>query len=407
MEILGHRPHLLKELNRAAIMRIVWNEGPISRADISRKTGLSVPGILKIVDGLHGDGLLREIGEGESSGGRRPVLLDINPKGAYAVGVELTPGRIRGALVSLDFEIVARDGEPIDAESGYKVILDQILVLINRIVAISKIDSSMILGVGIAHPGVMGEETGKILLASNLKSWKDVSLGEDLEQRLGFPVALEVDARVLASTEMWLGGAAEIKNFLSIDIDYGLGSGLVIDGTIYRGTRGIAGELGHMVTELNGFPCACGKTGCLETVVAYPAIIREAARNPSPLLLNICGKDSGRLRIEHILEAAHQNDQGSLQAIERSARALGTALGNLLNCIDVEAIFITSALMQLGDRYLVPLREEFGKYFLLPQEKPVKILPSTLGEDSELLGAAILILRDVFSNGRKKSFKGA
>lgn len=385
-------------------MRIVWNEGPISRADISRKTGLSVPAILKIVEGLHGDGLLREIGEGESSGGRRPVLLDINPKGAYAIGVELTPGGIRGALVSLDFEIVARDGEPIDAESGYKVILDQIFALINRIVAASKIDSSMILGVGIAHPGVMGEETGKILLASNLKSWKDVSLGEDLEQRSGFPVALEVDARVLALTEMWLGGAADIRNFLSIDIDYGLGSGLVIDGTIYKGTRGIAGELGHMVTEQDGFPCACGKTGCLETVVAYPGIIREAARNPSSLLLKICGGDSGRLRIEHILEAAKQNDHGSLRAIERSAHALGTALGNLLNCIDVEAIFVTSALMQLGNTYLIPLREEFEKYFLLPLEKPVKILPSTLGEDSELLGAAILILRDVFSNGRKKSF---
>lgn len=383
-------------------MRTVWNEGPISRADISRKTGLSIPAILKIVEGLHEDGFLHEIGEGESSGGRKPVLLDINPKGAYAVGVELTPDHIRGAIVSLDFEIVGRGSQAIDPESGYEAILDQIVDLINRIVATSKIDSSMIVGAGIAHPGVMGEDSGKILLASNLKSWKDVPLGEDLEQRLGFSVALEVDARVLALAEKWLGGAAEIKNFLTVDVDYGLGSGLVIDGRNYRGARGIAGELGHMVTQPNGFPCTCGKTGCLETMVAYPAIIRDAAKNPGPLLLKLCGGDVKRLRIEHIIEAAGRNDRSSLQAIEQSAHALGAALGNLLNCIDMEAVFITSALRQVGEKYLAPLREEFGKYFLLPQERPVKILFSTLGGDSQLLGAAILILKDVFQmEGRR------
>ncbi len=389
-------------MNRAVVMRTVWNDGPISRTDISRKTGLSVPAILKIVDGLLEDGFLREIGEGESSGGRKPVLLDINPKGAYAVGVELTPERLRGALVSLDFEIVARDGQSIDPESGYEVILEQIVLLIKRIVASSKVDSSMILGAGIAHPGVMGEETGKILLATNLKSWRDVPLGEDLERRLGFPVALEVDARVLALAEMWLGGAQDIKNFLSVDVDYGVGSGLVLDGRLYRGTRGIAGELGHMVTEADGVPCACGKRGCLETVVAYPAIVREVTRSPSPAVVELAGGDSAQIRIEHVLEAAMRNDSVALRSIERSARTLGKALGNLLNCIDVEAVFITSALLRAGERYFLPLREEFGKYFLLPEEKPVRILPSALGEDSEMLGAAILILRELFhTQGRR------
>ncbi len=398
MELLGSQPSVLKELNRTLVMRLVWQQGPLSRADLARLSGLSVPAILKIVEGLMEDGFLYEIGEGESSGGRRPILLSINPDGAYAIGVELTPVKIGAAVVNLEFSIVNMAEDTIDPESGYEKILKQMTRLIGHVIKISGVNKQHILGIGISHPGIMGEDADKILLATNLKSWKEVPLGQDIEKRFNLPTSLEVDARAFAQAEMWLGHARNVKNFISIDIDIGLGAGMVLDGKIYRGSRGIAGELGHIVTEPDGFPCSCGKRGCLETVVAFPAICREVKKNPSSMIKEFCQNRMDRLNIDVIIQAAQLNDPVALGAIEHSARTLGKALGNLMNFVDIDTVFINSKLTSLGEKFFRPLHEEIQKYFLLAQEKPVKVLPSALGQYCELLSAAILILRNIFES---------
>ncbi|RME00190.1 MAG: ROK family transcriptional regulator [Calditrichaeota bacterium] len=394
--MLGKGPQLLKELNRSLVMRIIREEGPNSRAEIARKTGLSVPAILKIVSGLIDDGYLREIGEGQSTGGRKPVLLDIQPDGAYAIGINLTPNFIRAAMVKLNFEIAYDTRTPINPKQGYKAILQQMLTLIEEVITKSEVQRSKILGIGVAHPGVMGNEADKILIATNLSSLQNAPLGEDIEKFFHLPVTLEVDARASALAEMWLGDAAGIDNFLTIDIGFGLGSGLVLGRKIYRGSNGLAGELGHMVTEANGFACTCGKSGCLETVVAFPAIVRELCKNPSPLVLKLCEGDRRKISINSILEAAQHNDPGAIRAIRKSAQALGKALGNLLNFIDVSMIFINSKLTTVGQLYVSTVQEELEKYFLLAKEKTVQVRASALGLDSEILGASVLILQNVF-----------
>lgn len=396
MKVLGKRPRLLKELNRALVMRIIREEGPNSRAEIARKTGLSVPAILKIVSGLIDDGVLKEIGEGQSTGGRKPVLLDINASGAYAIGINLTPNSIRAAVVQLDFKIVKESKTQIDPKQGYDTILRQMVGLIEKVIAESGVQRSKILGIGVAHPGVMGTEAGKILIASNLSSLQNAPLGEDLEKVFHIPVILEVDARTSALAEMWLGDAAGIKNFLAVDIGVGLGSGLVLNSQIYRGANGLAGELGHMVTEADGFLCTCGKVGCLETSVAFPAIIRDVCKNPGPVVLEFCKGDKRKISIELIIKSARQKDPSAMFAIQKSARSLGKALGNLLNFVDVSMIFINSKLTELDGYYISLVQEELSKYFLLAKEKTIPVRASALGQNSEILGAAVLVLKNVF-----------
>ena len=396
MKVLGNRPRLLKELNRALVMRIIREEGPNSRAEIARKTGLSVPAILKIVGGLIDDGFLKEIGEGESTGGRKPVLLDINASGAYAIGIDLTPDAIRAAVVQLDFKIVKESKAHINPKQGYETILGQMVDVIEKVITESGVQRSKVLGIGVAHPGVMGTETGKILIATNLSSLQNAPLGEDIEKQFHIPVILEVDARTSALAEMWLGDAAGIGNFLTVDIGVGLGSGLVLDSHIYRGANGLAGELGHMVTEADGFPCTCGKFGCLETSVAFPAIVREVCKNPGPVILDLCKGDKKKISIQLVLEAARQKDPAVMCALQKSARSLGKALGNLLNFVDVSMIFINSKLTALNGYYINLVQEELGKYFLLAKEKTIPVRASALGQNSEILGAAVMVLKNVF-----------
>ncbi|MDQ7053524.1 MAG: ROK family transcriptional regulator [candidate division KSB1 bacterium] len=203
----GSRPRLLKKLNRALVMRIIREEGPKSRAELARSTGLSDPAVLKIVGGLIKDQLLQEIGEGDSTGGRKPVMLDINPDGAFAVGVDLTPEFIRAAVVRLDFSTAAEATVPIDPGEGYDSLLQHMRTLIENVINESQVDKRKIIGVGVSHPGVMREEADRILLASNLSSLENMPLVEDLQRHFQMPVVLEVDARASALAEMWLGEA--------------------------------------------------------------------------------------------------------------------------------------------------------------------------------------------------------
>ncbi|MDQ7064471.1 MAG: ROK family transcriptional regulator [candidate division KSB1 bacterium] len=392
----GSRPRLLKKLNRALVMRIIREQGPKSRAELARSTGLSDPAVLKIVGGLIKDQLLQEIGEGDSTGGRKPVMLDINPDGAFAVGVDLTPEFIRAAVVRLDFSTAAEATVPIDPGEGYDSLLQHMRTLIENVINESQVDKRKIIGVGVSHPGVMREEADRILLASNLSSLENMPLVEDLQRHFQMPVVLEVDARASALAEMWLGEARGIHNFLSVDIDVGLGSGLVLNGNIYRGVNGLAGELGHMVIDPDGHPCACGKKGCLETLVAFPAIIREAMRNPGPILKKYCRENPPPVDIDCILEAVEHGDASAVRSLRGSAQALGMALGNLLNFIDVSTIFINSKLAAYKELYLQEIHRTLSRYFLLTNEMPIKVLPSSLGRKGEILGMAVLVMRPLF-----------
>ncbi len=392
----GSRPRLLKQLNRALVMRIIREQGPKSRAELARSTGLSDPAVLKIVGGLINDRLLQEIGEGDSTGGRKPVMLDINPNGAFAVGVDLTPEYIRAAVVRLDFSIAAEAAVSIDPAEGYTAILEHMRLLIEQVIRESHVNPHRIMGIGVAHPGVMSEQADRILLASNLSSLENMPLAKDLERHFQLPVILEVDARASALAEMWLGDARGIANFLSVDIDVGLGSGLVLNGHIYRGVNGMAGEIGHMVVEPQGPDCACGKKGCLETLVAFPAIVREAMRAPGPMLQAYCGEQASPVDIDCIIEAAQKGDASAVESLRRSARALGMALGNLLNVIDISTIFINSKLAALDELYLQEIRSTLSHYFLLANEMPIQVRPSSLGRKGEILGMAVLVMRPFF-----------
>ncbi len=397
MHQLGSKPRLLKNLNRSLILRLVRERGPISRADIAKRTKLSLPAVLKIVDGLVQDGFLRELGEGVSTGGRPPRLVELNPDGAYAVGVDLTPDRMRVGVADLTFTLRAERQTEIDPLSGYGTVLKQMTATVRQVLAESKVRRERVLGVGVAVPGLVHTETGVVAIAANLAGWNKVPLAPDLSRELGLPVIIQDDARTCALAEMWHGRRSGMAHFISVDVEVGVGAGIVLNRELYDGYRGIAGEIGHMVVEQDGKPCGCGKRGCLETVASLAAMLEDARSRPSPMLAELCDQQPDKLDVGCLLKALRAGDDRAEEIIERAARKLGKALGNLMNVLDVETIIINSDIVEAGEAYFGPLRDEVSKYYFLSAEKPVRIVPSKLGRDAGLLGAVTLILREMFA----------
>lgn len=397
MQQLGSRPRLLKNLNRSLILRLVRDSGPISRAEIAKRTKLSLPAVLKIVDGLVQDGYLRESGEGTSTGGRPPRLVEIDPEGAFAVGIELTPDRFRVALADLSYVLRVEKEARIDGASGYPTILGQLVSTTRRVLRESSVRQDRILGVGVAVPGLVQTDTGTVVVAANMAGWANIPLASDLSQALGLPVIIENDARACALAELSHGRHRGLRHFMSVDVEVGVGAGIVLNGELYNGYRGIAGEIGHIVVEEKGKPCGCGKRGCLQTVASLTAMLEDVRSNPSQKLLELCSGQPSELDISCLLEALRAGDRRAQEVIEQAGRKLGRALGNLMNVLDVEAVIINSDIVAAGDAYLAPLREEVSKYFFLSTEQPLKVIPSGLGRDAELLGAVTLILRTMFA----------
>ena len=397
MQQLGSRPRLLKNLNRSLILRLVRSRGPISRADIAKRTKLSLPAVLKIVDGLVNDGFLRESGEGTSTGGRPPRLVEIDPEGAYAVGIELTPDRLSVGLADLRFDVRVEKEAQIASASGYRRILEQLVSASKAVLAESGVKQDRVLGVGVAVPGLVQNDTGTVVVAANLPGWNNVPLAQDLSDGLGLPVIIENDARACALAELWHGRRSGMRHFMSVDVEVGVGAGIVLDRELYNGYRGIAGEIGHIVVEENGKPCGCGKRGCLQTVASLTAMIEEVRTNPSQKLLELCSGKPEELDVSCLLEALHAGDARAREVIEQGGRKLGRALGNLMNVLDVETIIINSDIAAAGEAYFASLREEVSKFFFLSSERPLRVVPSKLGRDAGLLGAVTLILREMFA----------
>jgi predicted NBD/HSP70 family sugar kinase len=388
---------LLKNLNRSLILRLVRDGGPISRAEIAKRTKLSLPAVLKIVDGLVQDGYLRESGEGTSTGGRPPRLVEIDPEGAFAVGIELTPDRFRVGLADLSYVLRVEKEAQIDAVSGYQTILGQLVSTTQRVLSESSVRQDRVLGVGVAVPGLVQSDTGTVVVAANLAGWTNIPLAKDLSHALGLPVIIENDARACALAELWHGRRSGMRHFMSVDVEVGVGAGIVLNRELYNGYRGIAGEIGHIVVEENGKPCGCGKRGCLQTVASLTAMLEDVRSNPSPKLLELCSGQPSELDVSCLLEALRAGDRRAQEVIEQAGRKLGRALGNLMNVLDVETIIINSDIVAAGEAYLAPLREEVSKYFFLSAERPLRVVPSKLGRDAGLLGAVTLILREMFA----------
>ena len=383
---LGNRA-LIRDINRSAVLNLVKTEEAISRAEIARRSGLSPATVSGIVSSLIEEGLVYEKEEGHSRGGRKPILLALNEKGGYVVGIKLMSDHAIGALTDLESTIIAKQVEDFQGQSQEKV-LDTLETLVNKLQ--QDIDPRKLLGVGIGLPGLVDAEAG-ILKQSPFFQWFDVPLAEKLEERLELPVYVDNDVNTLTLVEQLFGPWQEVDNFILVTIGRGVGLGIVVNGALYRGANGGGGEFGHTVIDPQGPHCACGNRGCLETYVADPALLRlaqEATRDgdlPGPV------ED-----VETLVALGQEEQPAAVHIFEQAGQKLGQGIANLINLLSPRMVIVSGEGARAGDLIFDPMREAIQRHVMPGLSSTFDIHIDPWEDDDWARGAASLVLQQVF-----------
>lgn len=321
--------------------------------------------------------------------------------GKYLIGIDLGGTNIKGAVIDTKGNVIFKSQVPTLAEKGPETVAQRISKVITDLEEQSAKSGHGISCVGIGVPGQI--EQGTVLFSPNLR-WSNFPLVERLRQHTQLPVYIENDATVAALGEQWCGAGCGSTNMAMITIGTGIGGGLIINGSLYRGTNGSAGEIGHTIILPDGPKCTCGQQGCLETLSSATAMIRmanEAILNGSKTILS----QKKEIEAKDIVEAAKAGDEVSLEIINKAAFYLGLGLANLINIVNPDTIVIGGGVSQAGEILFTPLRETAKGYSLAYPAGAVKIVPAELGNGAGSIGAAKMAdeqLRHVLSDSNRR-----
>lgn len=379
---------LMRELNQALILNLVRQEGQISRAEIAKRTNLSRSTVSNIINELIEARRIFEIQKGESRGGRRPIMLELNYRSRCIVGIELATTSLHLLITDLKAMILHEHSEPFDITTGPDRSTEQLVRAVNQALADAKIDRECVAGVGIGVPGPLTTTTGRTIAPPIMPGWSGVSLRERFSEALGLPVYVDNDANLGALAEYRLGAAQGIRNVAYLYLgSTGIGAGLVLNGSVYRGEIGSAGEIGHLTIDEDGPLCSCGSYGCLESFAGLPHLLRQAA-----------ALSDGRYRtLEQLIEQAHAGNQQIADLFVTAGTHLGVAVASLLNLYNPGLVVIGGPLASAGELLLATVRATARKRALSITIEHCDIVTGLLGQHAVTLGAASQIIQTVFS----------
>lgn len=382
---------VMREYNRSLVLNLIRQSGRISRADIAKCTHLSRSTVSSIIADLIQSNLVGEVGAGRSRGGRRPILLEFNSQAGYVLGVDVGATHLLVLLADLEARPIVRLEERFAMADGPEAGLQSIVRLIEQALAQAGLDMERVFGVGIGIPGPLEFATGKPIFPPIMPGWHDTPIRQILHTRLGKPVHLDNDANLGAIGEYWWGAGRGARNVAFVKVGTGIGCGLILEGQIYRGEIGSAGEIGHTVIDEDGARCRCGSSGCLETLAAGPAIL-QAARQAG---LAVAQKDP--FTILDLIEAAHSGDAEARRLFDQAGRRIGTALTSLVNLLNPGIIIIGGGVARAGPLLLEPLRDTVQRRALPVAGRGTRIVESMLAADAIAVGAVTTVLQELFS----------
>jgi len=387
---LGNRD-LIRSINRSVVLNAIKTHGPIARTQLARRTGLSPATITGIAAELIEDDLVFEKEIGDSRGGRRPILLAINPAGGYVVGIKLTEDRAIGALTDLEALVLVKRTDPLE-EKTPQAVTAALARLADELLRKAGLPRKKLLGVGVGLAGIVDSERG-VLRRSPFFGWRDLPLRDLLQEQLRVPVYVDNDVNTLTLAEKWFGAGQGVDHFLVVTVGRGVGMGMVINGQIYRGGAGGAGEFGHTVVDLDGPPCDCGKRGCLETIVGYPGLLRAAGEAHRRGELPAAVED-----IDALLALAARGDPAARGIVARAGRQFGLAVANLINLFDPQRIIIGGEGVRMAAPFFDPMVAAIRGHVMPGLENDAEIRIEPWGDDAWARGAASLVLRELFES---------
>lgn len=374
--------------NLSDLLTRIWRGGDPSRADLARQTGLSRSAVTHLVQQLLDGGLVTESHVGRSSGGRPPVILRFCQDRARLIGVDLGASHVTVLATGLRGRVLASETVDHDVEADPAGTLSLVIARVQAL--IDAPDAPPVLGLGVAVPCPLERGEPGQLSPRILPAWAGIRPAEVLSQALGQPVVLDNDANLAALAELWWGQGQGGGDFAFIKLGTGVGAGLIIGGDVYRGSGGLAGEIGHTAVGARGRICRCGLEGCLEVLIGSDALEERAqealALTPSAAL-------GPRPDVDALVVAAGEGEPVALALIEEAGQALGVAVANLVNLLNPDRIILGGRVSRAGEALLRPLRVALASRAMSSSVLAAEVLVSSLGREGVALGAATQVLR--------------
>ncbi|MGQ9600512.1 MAG: ROK family protein [Anaerolineae bacterium] len=384
----------MRAVNRSTVLNFTKNHGPISRTDIARLSGLSLATVSSITADLIAEGLIYEKEEGESTGGRRPILLALNHRGRYVIGIKLMERQVIAVLTDLNATVLHRATHPLEEGEDVERTVEALAETVEGLIARAEIEREKLVGVGIGLAGVIDSARG-ICRYSPILNWCNVPLRELVEERLGIPVHVDNDVNALTMAEKLFGAGQGVDDFLTVTVGRGVGMGIVANGQLYRGTRGGGGEFGHTVVDPEGPLCGCGKRGCLEAYVSDPAIVRMAGEAIQRGELPIAPEEPS---VERVVALAREGNEAARRIFDRAGRVLGMGIANLINVFNPRVIIVSGEGVRAGELLFGPMREAVRRHSFADLADDAEIVVQEWGDDAWARGAASLVLEEVFKS---------
>lgn len=363
------------------ILRTIKERGTVSRTELQQATNLSWGTITNTTRELLQRKMIREVGAMQTKAGRKPVVLEINAAAHALVGLELAPGRLRCVAVSLAGKLLWQGAATPAAEAGAERVLEQAAELASEAMQSPEAAGRTCLGVGLGAPGAVDAAAGMLRAAPHLAGWQEVAARGFLQARLGRMVQVENAASCAALAERWFGSAGGAPNVACIMLGKGLSMGMLIDGMVYRGADGMAGELGHMTVDPAGPACACGNQGCLE-LYCMPGL--ETA--------------------EALLAGAQRGEKEALEAWAKMGRYLGIGVANVINLLNPNVVVLCGPLAAGYGHFRGPMEQEIAKRAWRHAGRQVVV--SRLGERAVAMGACGVVLQGLLAASGEEAATG-
>ncbi|MEK3770436.1 ROK family transcriptional regulator [Paenibacillus sp. FSL R5-0887] len=370
MKVTGDQA-LVKKINKSIVLHTIRRNSPLSRAKVSEMTGLNKATVSNLVAELCAQELVTEVGPGQSSGGRKPLMLHFNSMAGSVIGIELRVKQLTAVLCDLSGGILFESDFSLD-NHALPYVLERMKKIISDLIDKAPESPYGIVGIGVGVPGMV-DENGVVLFAPNL-GWEMVDLRGILEAEFAVPVTIDNEANAGAQGELNFGAAKDVRHLLYISAGSGIGSGIIIGGELYKGARGYAGETGHMTIEAQGKPCSCGSRGCWELYASEKTYDHSEFSLPAHTT-------------QELVRYAAAGQEDALRHFSSMGEYLGIGVTNLINSFNPELIVIGGALSEAEAWLGEPLRRVVAERTLPYHKQQLEITFSKLGSRGTMIGA--------------------
>ncbi len=388
---------LKKIFQKNQIIEYLYRIGPTSNPEIARYTKMSSPTITKLLQELIDLDIVMDMGIGESIGGRKPNLFGINPNARYVIGIDIDCRMVKLGIFNLANDAVSEIITYFGNVKNKNEMFIELFSQLDKLLATANLDPEKFLGIGVSIPGLINSKTGQTYLDLRIDNQ---TLPEVFQEKYHLPTVIDSDSRVMAIGEQAFGFAKNKKDVLCLNICDGVGLGMILNGIVYRGKSGLAGEFGHINVVKDGNLCTCGKYGCLETVASGGALIEQAQqgikKGQESIIKEMVKGNLDDIHVADIIEAVNTGDVFAIEIINKLGHFLGEALASLVHIFNPEMIIVGGKVALAGDYLINPIHNTLNKYTISHIKKDTELVTSFLQDKVKLLGSVAMVMNQVF-----------